>query len=817
MNNAQALAEVILKFRPELAGIRQAQAEVTTLSSKLVGLAKSAAGTLGIGLSVGSVISATRAVVDHAGAIMDSAAAADISTRAFQQLAFVAGESGVKQEELAQALSILRRNLADISTGAKAPRDALTALNIPAAEFLALPMAQRIEAIAKAYVNATDKAVAWAAVNDLLGKGTARLSDTLETLGTRGFAGLGKSGHLFISKADLDTLDAAGDKSGNFLQDMKALGATILANPRLLLAPPGMGGIELAKVQAEGAATDVTSTPTAMPVTADQIRENMTKALAVYQPMIEASRALAKARAEESAATETTGAKIARLRSEAAQLTDQAAAKSKDVTNYNDMVESKKLLTEASKLRAEANKLKVDRDEKFIEADRKQVEFETAQLDRAEQLVMKREDLAVIDREIDLLDQKSVSYLDWLNKLDVKRLAAKERIAALEKESSRAELDEQRRKIQEELTANANERGALDSDYSKSDAQKWGERKRLIEVAIAKQQEYLANTDKIAKDANAPEAVRQDAIKDLASGNGRLGQMQGELGGLGPDPSSMIQNVRAQLTGLQNEWGTISQNIASGFTNTIGSAMSGTSDALYAWASGAATARDAWQGALQSIGQSFLRTCTDMVAKMIWRSTIERALTMIGVTTHVAGEQAKTAATVTGGGMRMVVWIKEALASVYKGAIAAFDALASIPYVGPFLGAAAMAAAIGGGIALVGKMTGGFAEGGYTGPGGKYEAAGIVHRGEFVFPQESVERIGLGRLEAMKNGYAAGGLVGRAMSGGGSGGGNSGGGGVTIILAGTAAEAQKIKRNSHNAATIRSVWGDDRLGFMAEM
>lgn len=57
----------------------------------------------------------------------------------------------------------------------------------------------------------------------------------------------------------------------------------------------------------------------------------------------------------------------------------------------------------------------------------------------------------------------------------------------------------------------------------------------------------------------------------------------------------------------------------------------------------------------------------------------------------------------------------------------------------------------------------GFASGGYTGGGGKYEPAGIVHRGEFVFPQEAVNRIGVGPLyAAMRNarGYADGGLVG---------------------------------------------------------
>lgn len=44
-----------------------------------------------------------------------------------------------------------------------------------------------------------------------------------------------------------------------------------------------------------------------------------------------------------------------------------------------------------------------------------------------------------------------------------------------------------------------------------------------------------------------------------------------------------------------------------------------------------------------------------------------------------------------------------------------------------------------------------FASGGYTGAGGKYEPAGIVHKGEYVFTQEDVNRIGLSNLEAMHN------------------------------------------------------------------
>jgi tape measure domain-containing protein len=70
-------------------------------------------------------------------------------------------------------------------------------------------------------------------------------------------------------------------------------------------------------------------------------------------------------------------------------------------------------------------------------------------------------------------------------------------------------------------------------------------------------------------------------------------------------------------------------------------------------------------------------------------------------------------------------------------------------------------------IALIGAQTyqglSGFATGGYTGPGGKYEPAGVVHRGEVVWSQEDIRRAGgVGVVEAMrlgKPGFYDGGVV----------------------------------------------------------
>jgi len=60
----------------------------------------------------------------------------------------------------------------------------------------------------------------------------------------------------------------------------------------------------------------------------------------------------------------------------------------------------------------------------------------------------------------------------------------------------------------------------------------------------------------------------------------------------------------------------------------------------------------------------------------------------------------------------------------------------------------------------------GWADGGYTGPGSKYQPAGIVHAGEYVVNAENTRRLGVSFLERLnRRGYADGGFVGSIMGG----------------------------------------------------
>lgn len=95
--------------------------------------------------------------------------------------------------------------------------------------------------------------------------------------------------------------------------------------------------------------------------------------------------------------------------------------------------------------------------------------------------------------------------------------------------------------------------------------------------------------------------------------------------------------------------------------------------------------------------------------------------------------------------------------TIKKRILAAVEAMSGMGGIGGIFGA------------IIGAIGGGFAEGGYTGDGGKYHPAGIVHRGEYVMSKTATKAIGVRKLEALhqaaKRGYSGGGPVGGAANG----------------------------------------------------
>lgn len=99
-----------------------------------------------------------------------------------------------------------------------------------------------------------------------------------------------------------------------------------------------------------------------------------------------------------------------------------------------------------------------------------------------------------------------------------------------------------------------------------------------------------------------------------------------------------------------------------------------------------------------------------------------------------------------------MVKIQQAIAS---GAVSA-------PYPANIIAMASIAAQTASIVSNIQAVSGvGFASGGYTGSGGKFQPAGIVHKGEYVFDQASTNRIGVSQLEALRNGQPLDATLGR--------------------------------------------------------
>lgn len=190
-----------------------------------------------------------------------------------------------------------------------------------------------------------------------------------------------------------------------------------------------------------------------------------------------------------------------------------------------------------------------------------------------------------------------------------------------------------------------------------------------------------------------------------------------------PNSLTMGQGVAVGAMDFVSGLGSKGEQVASLVTDSLGNAVSGISDGIYGWVTGTGDFGDA----LLDIGDTILKQLLDTIVQM-------------GVQWVVTGGLAK--ATMTG---------ISALGSILRKKEAA-ETLATEATKTPLLmtnAAAASASSFGLsaviGLALLMALMaafGGFADGGYTGPGGKNELAGAVHKGEVVFSQADVSRFG---------------------------------------------------------------------------
>lgn len=248
-----------------------------------------------------------------------------------------------------------------------------------------------------------------------------------------------------------------------------------------------------------------------------------------------------------------------------------------------------------------------------------------------------------------------------------------------------------------------------------------------------------AQANNLGELANAPGisiADRMQLLQDQQGVQGRIGQVDAARGQMGPDPTSFADQFSATLTDLQNQFGTVAQQMAQTFADVFNAATASISNGIQGLIMGTMT----WGQALQNIGMtivnSIVKSFADMVAGWIMTHVL-----MQGVSTAWAAFQSALRA--------KDVAEANATELAKTPALAANATLASVSSFGvaAVVGIAAIAAILAG--------VGAFADGGLvTGPGGPREDRVLARLspGEFVMPADAVNRVGLDTLEAMRSG-----------------------------------------------------------------
>lgn len=214
-----------------------------------------------------------------------------------------------------------------------------------------------------------------------------------------------------------------------------------------------------------------------------------------------------------------------------------------------------------------------------------------------------------------------------------------------------------------------------------------------------------------------------------------------EPGQTGPDPSSWAEQWAVAFASLRTGMQSLAATVTGEFANAMNSAFTSMSS----------LAADIVLG-LDTIGRGWLK---------IGQQAVRSIITMVGQ--YAAGKAAMSVVDAVYASKAVATNTQIAVSGAAAGTGQA-AAQGGIPgvliYAGVF--AAVMAAMT----ALAAAVSGGFAEGGYTGDGGKYQPAGMVHRGEWVMPAETVQMWGKSGMAAIQAGpHAASALTGGSGGG----------------------------------------------------
>ena len=269
----------------------------------------------------------------------------------------------------------------------------------------------------------------------------------------------------------------------------------------------------------------------------------------------------------------------------------------------------------------------------------------------------------------------------------------------------------------------------------KDEIQKREELKKLIQASPLENESPTDRAGKLAQLNGQIAALQQQLWRDRSVSDADRNTTAWNASNRGENETggkrlSVGEAPRAGAESWVMSLGTQGEQVAGALQSTLGSTVSNISQGIYGWITSTQTFGDTLRNLGASVFQTFLNTIVQMgVQWVVTQMLIKGGL----ISTHLLGEGLRA--------QRVAGAQAEGAANLAANAPGA--AAASISSFG--------AAAILGIVALAVAMAafGGFASGGYTGDGGKYQPAGVVHRGEYVMPSEAVSRLGVSALDQL--------------------------------------------------------------------
>lgn len=368
---------------------------------------------------------------------------------------------------------------------------------------------------------------------------------------------------------------------------------------------------------------------------------------------------------------------------------------------------------------------------------------------------------------------------DGLQGIQAQWLAATGRAA----EATALQIEQRFAKLRADLQATGNAEGlaqvdvVIRTEQAKAQLQALSEEAQRIFADQGRAEQSIANqvTAGLTSELQAKQKILDLNTATAAQVEALLPRMR-ELAALTGDPAlaAGIADLEGRIGTLKVQANELKDTFTDAFANGFASALS-------KMAEGTASLQEVVLGFIHDLAMAM----ANWAAQGLAQHATSAIMGMMGVGApagaDAAGAAASSAATSAAITAASAAGAATMGAGVTTGAATGATAMATAITSAGAVAAQAMGAAIAaagasgqGGSLLSGAASlfggSGFASGGYTGPGGKFQPAGIVHAGEFVNRQEVVRqpgalaflsdfnRVGMAALRGWQ-GYAAGGLV----------------------------------------------------------